>query len=220
MLSRSSEVGGTRFYSSFIRLRDALLRRRGPADPDPLQHQLRPTPREAGQPRRLIPPQILHFFFGFFVQTIPSALSNYFCFQRLFALQRMRTDLENKHKLIPNTLIIGNEHLSYPVRVEPVSCAMRKPTAAKRALNPPVPRASAPFRGAGLGTRCSAPATRTPRRRPLLAAVSFRQAAFPPPAGKKGRAEMPVEPSAGLRACGSWSLRLHSHSMERRLCDC
>lgn len=28
--------------------------------------------------------------------------------------------MENKHKLIPNTLIIGNEHLSYSISKEPI----------------------------------------------------------------------------------------------------
>lgn len=35
--------------------------------------------------------------------------------------------MENKHKLIPNTLIISNEHLSYSISEEPMCYTARKP---------------------------------------------------------------------------------------------
>lgn len=116
--------------------------------------------------------------------------------------------MENKRKLIPNTLIIGNEHLSYPVSAELVSYAMSKPTTARRgeALNAPAPRASAASRGArrAHGSRLGTGTARRRRRhrhRPLArpaAALCWRPPApapsciLPPgglsPAGGKKRA--------------------------------
>lgn len=126
MLSHSSEVGCTRFYSSFIQLRARASQQ---TKPNKIPSSAVPATSLTlkRRPAALSPHTHTHTHksFKFFLFLHPnhpqrSELTT-FVFSNYFHSSAWRTDLENKHKLIPNTLIISNEHLSYSISKEPVS---------------------------------------------------------------------------------------------------
>lgn len=73
------------------------------------------------------PPQILPSFLFLHPNHSQCFELTTFVFSNYFHSSAWRTDLENKHKLIPNTLIISNEHLSYSISEEPMCYTVRKP---------------------------------------------------------------------------------------------
>lgn len=103
-----------------------LLNKRSPIKPDLLHYQPHLVHLKGGHSPYLFPPKSFQVFLFLHPNHSQRFELTTFVFSNYFHSSAWRTDLENKHKLIPNTLIISNEHLSYSISEEPMCYTARK----------------------------------------------------------------------------------------------
>lgn len=117
-----------RFYSSFIQLCAQASQQTKPNKTwSAAASASSPTLKGRSLALSFLPPKILPSFLFLHPNRSQCFELTTFVFSNYFHSSAWRTDLENKHKLIPNTLIISNEHLSYSISEEPMCYTARKP---------------------------------------------------------------------------------------------